>query len=336
MDDDQTRRSPSPSKRRRKGGSSLSGRSALRTGSIVLSERTVFTATSSVKRTASPSRHLTELRTAQPSISLAPITMPPQPLLQDTMTCLAHLRRQLGTAIKDRYIPGGLKHAIEQDPDFRLSLSMEPFDEVAFDYDDTRSPHDLTLVDVLRRVKGIFQSAGLCSQCGKNENAWCFGVIWPLIELAVILHGKGLWRPESVQSQGINLQYLSYIAHSSTPSEKHHLFRKTDFCFSYSCLNPRFRVLYERLEAAGAIPVSHTTDNFTSRAVLFSGIEVKPETGTRKKQNCRCPYGWWRVYGKRWSWSKTLWRKRQCHKTRPVPLLMRSLNRVKSRGPARR
>lgn len=29
--------------------------------------------------------------------------------------------------------------------------------------------------------------------------------------------------------------------------------------------------------------VSHTTDNFTSRAVLFSGIEVKPENGDQKE-----------------------------------------------------
>lgn len=29
--------------------------------------------------------------------------------------------------------------------------------------------------------------------------------------------------------------------------------------------------------------VSHTTDNFTSRTVLFSGIEVKPENGDQKE-----------------------------------------------------
>ena len=29
--------------------------------------------------------------------------------------------------------------------------------------------------------------------------------------------------------------------------------------------------------------VSHTTDNFTSRAILFSGIEVKPENGDQKE-----------------------------------------------------
>jgi hypothetical protein len=69
----------------------------------------------------------------------------------------------------------------------------------------------------------------------------------------------------------------------SAPRRERHLFRKTDFCFSYSYLDPHFRVLYERLEEVNAMHVSHTTDDFTSRAVLFSGIEVKPENGDQKE-----------------------------------------------------
>jgi hypothetical protein len=49
------------------------------------------------------------------------------------MTRLGRLRRRLGSALKSGYILGGLKDAIEQDPDFRLSVSMEPIDEEAFD-----------------------------------------------------------------------------------------------------------------------------------------------------------------------------------------------------------
>ena len=114
------------------------------------------------------------------------------------MIRLAQLRQRLGAAIKGAYIPGGLRDAIEQDPDFALSLSMEPIDDVAFDYDDTRPQDDVALLDILQRVKGIFESAALCSQFGRDENAWCFGVVWPLIELAVLLHGQSHWRPESV------------------------------------------------------------------------------------------------------------------------------------------
>jgi hypothetical protein len=85
------------------------------------------------------------------------------------------------------------------------------------------------------------------------------------------------------QSQSINPQYLSRIPHPSTSSKDRCLARKTDFCFSYSYLNPRFCELYKQLEAANAMPVSHTTDNFTSRTLLFSGIEVKPENGDLKE-----------------------------------------------------
>ncbi|KAH8726136.1 hypothetical protein GQ44DRAFT_200383 [Phaeosphaeriaceae sp. PMI808] len=74
MDNGSPLRSSSPSKRRRREDDSLPGQSASRTGSIVVSERTVLTAPNSAKRTFSPSRHLTELRTARPSISLSPIT----------------------------------------------------------------------------------------------------------------------------------------------------------------------------------------------------------------------------------------------------------------------
>jgi hypothetical protein len=49
---------------------------------------------------------------------------------------------------------------------------------------------DFALVDTVKQAKGIFQNATLCTQFGKDENAWCFGVIWPLIELIIKLHGK--------------------------------------------------------------------------------------------------------------------------------------------------
>lgn len=52
------------------------------------------------------------------------------------MARLGWLRKQLGNALKGGYIPRGLKDAIEQDPDFRLSLSMEPIEEEAFDNED--------------------------------------------------------------------------------------------------------------------------------------------------------------------------------------------------------
>ena len=70
----------------------------------------------------------------------------------------------MGSALKGGYIPGGLKHAIKQDPDFRLS------DEEAFDYEDKRTLADFALVDTLQQVKTIFQGATLCTQFRRDEN----------------------------------------------------------------------------------------------------------------------------------------------------------------------
>jgi hypothetical protein len=114
------------------------------------------------------------------------------------MTRLGWLRRWLGSALKGGYIPGGLKDAIKQDPDFCLSVSMEPINEEAFDHEDKRTLADFALVHTLHQVKNIFQGATLCTQFGRDENAWCFSVVWPLIELAIKLHGKDKWRPKSV------------------------------------------------------------------------------------------------------------------------------------------
>ncbi|XTI82348.1 hypothetical protein V2W45_1463879 [Cenococcum geophilum] len=133
--------------------------------SVVVSERTVLTATGSAKRTTSLSRYLTELRTARPSISLFPITIPPS---------YWRLRRQLGNALRGGYIPGGLKDAIKQDPNFYLSLSIKPINKEAFNYKDKRTLANFAL---------------------------------PLIKLTIKLYSKDKWRPKSV----INPLYLSRI-----------------------------------------------------------------------------------------------------------------------------
>ncbi|KAF1968775.1 hypothetical protein BU23DRAFT_540797 [Bimuria novae-zelandiae CBS 107.79] len=280
--EDSSSRGSSPGKRRRQNNDNLSMQSISQSGSIAVSDRTVLTAPASAKRSTSPSRYLTQLRTARPPISLSPITMPP-PLPDKVKIRLGKLRRRLGDTVKGAYIPAGLKKAIEQDPEFHLSLSMEPIDPEAFDYDDKRTLADFSLAYTIQQVKSIFRDATLCTQFGRDENAWCFGVVWPLIELAIKLHGKDKWRPESVQSQTINPLYLSRISDPSTPTKERPLFRKTDFCFSYSYLDPHFRAFYDQLDKVQSTHASHTTDNFTARSILFSGIEVKPENGDQKE-----------------------------------------------------
>lgn len=104
----------------------------------------------------------------------------------------------MSDGIKRGYIPGGLKEAIEQEPAFHMSLSMEPIDEEAFDHDDERTLADPTLVHMLQKIKDIFQSGELCTKFRRDEGAWSFDVFRPLIELVIQLHGKGKWRLENV------------------------------------------------------------------------------------------------------------------------------------------
>jgi len=124
--------------------------------------------------------------------------MPFKPISNDAVARMGRLRMKLSRSLRGGYIPGGLKDAIEQDLDFRLSMSMDPIDEEAFDHEDKRTLADFTLTDILQQVKRIFQSATLCTKFERDENAWCFSVIWPLIDLAIKLHGKDKWRLESV------------------------------------------------------------------------------------------------------------------------------------------
>jgi hypothetical protein len=86
------------------------------------------------------------------------------------------------------------------------------------------------------------------------------------------------------QSQTISPQYLSLVPSPlpSNPDKLAPVERKTDFVFSYSHLpSPGFESLYDRLRAANNAEVGHTTDTFTKRTVLFSGIEVKPTSGDK-------------------------------------------------------
>jgi hypothetical protein len=121
----------------------------------------------------------------------------------------------------------------------------------------------------------VLQGTQLCTTYNKDENAWCLDVVIPLLDLALMLHGRDTFRRESVQSQSIQPAYLPRAVDPLSHTEKY-LFRKIDFCFSYSHLHPKYAALYDRLQNA---IISHTIDNFTQAAALFSSIEVKPPNG---------------------------------------------------------
>jgi hypothetical protein len=96
------------------------------------------------------------------------------------------------------YIPAGLREAIETDVLFVPSLAMDPIDPDAYDHEDMRSASDPSLMDLLDRVKNIFQDACHCTEFGRDENAWCYRVVWPLMELAMKLYGNTKFKLESV------------------------------------------------------------------------------------------------------------------------------------------
>ncbi|CAN9171321.1 unnamed protein product [Alternaria alternata] len=256
-------RNSSPKRQRIDTDDVLPTQSASQVGSISvvdLSDRTSLTAPQGLKRSSSPTRNLTELRTATPSISLSPFNQVKQPPPANVSARINSLRSRLShrEGLEVSYIPAGLREAIESDVLFAPSLAMDPIDPEAYDHDDTRPASHPALVNALDRVKNIFQDACHCTEFGRDENAW--------------------------QSQSIQSSYLSTVSEptSASPNRRVALTRKTDFCFSYSCFDPQFAGLYTQLAAKTPV-VSHTSDNCTQRLALFSGIEVKPENGDPKE-----------------------------------------------------
>jgi hypothetical protein len=154
---------------------------------------------------------------------------------------------------------------LEEEPAFQPALVHEPIDDDACDESDER-PAGLCAL-VVNRAKAVLQGTQLCTTYNKDENAWCLDVVIPLLDLALVLHGRDTFRRESVQSQSIQPAYLPGAVGPLSRTEKY-LFRKTDFCFCHSHLHPKYAALYDC-----------TIDNFTQAAALFSGIEVKPPNG---------------------------------------------------------
>lgn len=241
---------------------------------VELDERTTLSSVSAGrKRVASPIRQKTLLRTARPSILQDPLSNPSLPIPDDVAPRLRALRQRLSRRLTSQYIPACFRTMLEEDPAFHTALNHEPIDDDAYDESDERPAEQSALA--IDRAKAVLQGTQLCIKYNKNENAWCLDVVVPLLDLALLLYGRDTFRRESVQSQSIQPAYLSRAVDLSSRTQKY-LFRKTDFCFCYSHLHPKYSALYERLQNAN---ISHTIDNFTQAAALFSGIEVKPSNG---------------------------------------------------------
>ncbi|KAF2866020.1 hypothetical protein BDV95DRAFT_612259 [Massariosphaeria phaeospora] len=262
----------SPSKRPRIDEPITPTQSASVVGSVTsLTEKTTLSVRSSASRSSSPQRQITQLRTAHPPISLHPLAAAGECVPAAVAPRIRALQTHLRHRLEREYIPACLRDALEQDPTYKASLLFDLIEDAAY-YDDDEEEADAALV--LDRVKAVFQGTHLCKEHTMDENAWCLHIVTPLLQLAITLYRRGRFRQESVQSQSIQPAYLSTTApHRSKPTP---VFRKTDFCLSYSHLHPLYASLYKTLRHAS---ISHTTDTYTEAAALFTGIEVKSPSG---------------------------------------------------------
>lgn len=235
---------------------------------------------STPRRGNSPSREtIAALRVASPPITTEPLDgVEPEPPAR-VMAVVARLE----DGLDEGWIPGWLEKAIKADTD----IGFQRFKPAAFSKTATRDLSDPDLDPVVRadleytlkKVKMIFKKALHCQTRGRDENAWCDDVVRPIVRLALRLYAKGKLCVQSVQSQNIDLEFLSRAADAS--GKQRALDRKADYTLSYSHDASPFESLYARLLQHGNKCVSHTTDAFTKTTAVFSCIEVKPSDGDK-------------------------------------------------------
>lgn len=99
------------------------------------------------------------------------------------------------------------------------------------------------------------------------------------MKLALRLYAKGKLSLQNVQSQNIDVKFLSRA--TDTSGKQRILDRKADYTLSYSHDTAPFEALYARLLQHRNQCISHTTDAFTKTTAVFSGVEVKPANGDK-------------------------------------------------------
>ncbi|KAF2677520.1 hypothetical protein K458DRAFT_423780 [Lentithecium fluviatile CBS 122367] len=144
---------------------------------------------------------------------------------------------------------------------------------------------------IVNLAKAVLQGTQLCTTYNKDENAWCLDVCIPLLDLAMVLYGRDTFRRESVQSQSIQPGYLPRAVDPSERTERL-VFRKTDFCFSYS-----------HSTSACKIPISVTrlTTSHKPRRCSQALRSSRPMVGLWMRRS-RSVSGWRQVYARRRIW----------------------------------
>jgi len=164
-----------------------------------LTEKTTLSVRSSASRSFSPQRQITQLRTAHPPISLHALAEAGECVPAAIAPRIRALQIRLRHRLDREYIPVYLREALERDPTYKASLLFDPIEDAVY-YDDEKEENaenaDAALV--LDRIKAVFQGTHLCNKHTMDENAWCLHVVTPLLQLAIILYGRGRFRQESV------------------------------------------------------------------------------------------------------------------------------------------
>ncbi|KZF19849.1 hypothetical protein L228DRAFT_250275 [Xylona heveae TC161] len=191
--------------------------------------------------------------------------MPTMPLPDAVKSLLKHLQDGFGLYV----IPYGLKTKLH-DPQ---SILTEIIPESAYFDSSEMSDHTInTLWSELERVR---LDAIDCESYAKDENAWCLDVVQPI--LSSDKHENSKLNLISVQSQQIDQSLLPV-----TRDGVKHINKKTDYAFFFSPRDPEVSGLYQKLSIGGrGMQISHTTDAFSKRVTLFSGIEVKAADGRK-------------------------------------------------------
>ncbi|KAI9764599.1 MAG: hypothetical protein M1840_008328 [Geoglossum simile] len=260
----------SPVKRKRGqlagGGGDLDLSSPFATPSVALSLRPRLATSNqssysiSSKRSPSPAAKLLHaLRTSKPTIDCRALDDDrPVPL------SVRNLRKALAKDIGVGIIPIQLKNQLQEaDP--------EGFDDIpsfSFDSDTSKSEKDLKqLWDAVSRIR---KAARSCNSYGKDENAWCLGVVQKVLEEVIGASQSSFLELNSVQTQSIDPIMLPTVDHVPLP-------KKADYALAFKPDNSEIGSLYNKLSLGGhSYTLSHMTDAYTSRIVMFCGIEVKP------------------------------------------------------------
>ncbi|KAL9628137.1 MAG: hypothetical protein Q9164_007382, partial [Protoblastenia rupestris] len=241
--------------------------------------------TSSRSRTTSPSKSdsrasrsakeketdlLALLRGATPSITCDGMLRTKQKA--PIPSAVTILLKYLVEGMRERIIPAYLKdHLEEVDPS---NIYGVPSSEYYID----RNLNKAKAQNIWEVVHLIYDTARSCQTEKRDENAWCFRVVLPLMDFAVGKPFEAMFEVDPIQTQKINSEYMPTMLGGLS------IERKADFAWYFSPRNPVVQESYEALSNRGdRMILSQMKAPFKSHLALYCGVEVKTSTGDGEK-----------------------------------------------------